>query len=112
MSLPVVERCLDILARHELCRNLVVTGGEYEAYMTKLVAAFNAQAATGVMCRSAVSVGYDGRLYDCDFNQMLDMQLSAPETVTVFNFDLDRLLNRRIRFAWHCFGCTAGPGAN
>lgn len=84
----------------------------FDDYMTRLVEAFNPQAALGIMCRSLISVSYDGKLYDCDFNQMLGMQISAPEPLTVDNFDLERLLKRRIRFAHHCFGCTAGAGSS
>jgi radical SAM/Cys-rich protein len=85
----------------------------YEEYMEKLAGAFNIQAATGVMCRSLVSVGCDGKLYDCDFNQMLSMPVDGPtEPATVFEFDERWLLGRRIRFASHCFGCTAGEGSS
>lgn len=83
--------------------------GAYEEYMTRLVNAFNPAAAEGVMCRSLVSVGYDGRLYDCDFNQMLD--LSLPDQ-TIYDFDLDRLLSRRIIVDQHCYGCAAGSGSS
>jgi len=86
--------------------------GAYEDYMTKLVNAFNPAAAKGVMCRSLVSVGYDGRLYDCDFNQMLEMQIVNGRPRTIFDFDLDQLLSRDILFAAHCFGCTAGAGSS
>ncbi|HUK55276.1 MAG TPA: arsenosugar biosynthesis radical SAM (seleno)protein ArsS [Nitrospiria bacterium] len=86
--------------------------GTYEAYMTKLLNAFNPSAAEGVMCRSLLSVGYDGQLYDCDFNQMAEMPVRAGEPMTVFNFDFDKLMNRRILFASHCFGCTAGAGSS
>ncbi|HEV2353023.1 MAG TPA: arsenosugar biosynthesis radical SAM (seleno)protein ArsS [Puia sp.] len=82
----------------------------YEDYMEKLVNAFNPAAAEGIMCRSLLSVGWDGKLYDCDFNQMLEMQLGGP--ATVFNFDFQKLLDRRILFASHCFGCTAGAGSS
>jgi len=86
--------------------------GSYEDYMTKLVNAFNPTAAQGVMCRSLISVGYDGQLYDCDFNQMLEMPLENGDPMSVFNFDFDKLINRRILFASHCFGCTAGAGSS
>jgi radical SAM/Cys-rich protein len=86
--------------------------GIYEEYMTKLMNAFNPSAAEGVMCRSLINVGYDGKIYDCDFNQMLEMQVEDVEPRTVFNFDFDKLLNRRIDFACHCFGCTAGSGSS
>ncbi|HZP14113.1 MAG TPA: arsenosugar biosynthesis radical SAM (seleno)protein ArsS [Nevskiaceae bacterium] len=81
--------------------------GQYEAYMEKLLAAFNPAAAQGVMCRNLISVGYDGAIYDCDFNQMLEMRIGS-----IFEFDFDELMQRRIRFDSHCFGCTAGAGSS
>src|SRR5581483_2741896 len=81
--------------------------GQYEAYMEKLLAAFNPAAAQGVMCRNLISVGYDGAIYDCDFNQMLEMKIGS-----IFEFDFDELMQRRIRFDSHCFGCTAGAGSS
>ncbi len=86
--------------------------GKYDDYMTRLVHAFNPAAAQGVMCRSMLSVGYDGRIYDCDFNQMLDLQAGRHGELTVWNFDLGRAGERPIRFASHCFGCTAGAGSS
>jgi radical SAM/Cys-rich protein len=86
--------------------------GAYEEYMTRLVNAFNPAAALGVMCRSLISVGHDGSLYDCDFNQMLDLNLPEESGGTVFDFDLDKLLNRKIIFGQHCYGCAAGAGSS
>ena len=88
--------------------------GQFEAYMEKLLAAFNPAAAAGVMCRSLISVGHDGRIYDCDFNQMLEMDAmdAARKKLTIFDFDFDRALRRPIRFGEHCFGCTAGAGSS
>jgi radical SAM/Cys-rich protein len=83
--------------------------GAYDEYLTRLVNAFNPAAAEGVMCRALISVGYDGRLYDCDFNQMLDLSLADQ---TIHNFDLDRLLSRKIIFDQHCYGCAAGAGSS
>jgi radical SAM/Cys-rich protein len=87
--------------------------GQYEEYMDKLLGAFNPAAAEGVMCRNLISVGWDGTLYDCDFNQQLDMEIrDQGRRMSVFDFDLDRLLARRIRFDDHCLGCTAGAGSS
>ncbi|MDQ7005647.1 MAG: arsenosugar biosynthesis radical SAM protein ArsS [Acidobacteriota bacterium] len=86
--------------------------GAYEGYMEKLVGSFNAAAAEGVMCRFMISVDHRGRLYDCDFNQMLAMGLNPGAPETIFDFDAEALLARRIRFAPHCFGCTAGAGSS
>ena len=88
--------------------------GQYEAYMEKLLMAFNPAAAENVMCRSIISVGWDGTLYDCDFNQMLDMEVrnGGGKAATLFDFDFDALMRRRIRFDSHCLGCTAGAGSS
>ena len=88
--------------------------GQLEAYMEKLLAAFNPAAAAGVMCRSLISVGHDGRIYDCDFNQMLELgaESRAGKPLSIFDFDFDALLARPIRFDEHCFGCTAGAGSS
>ena len=88
--------------------------GQYEAYMEKLLAAFNPAAAEGVMCRSLVSVGHDGRLYDCDFNQMLEMRAAGAngKPLSIFEFDYDQVVRRSIRFGEHCLGCTAGAGSS
>lgn len=88
--------------------------GQYQAYMDKLLAAFNPAAAEGVMCRSLISVGHDGRIYDCDFNQMLEMDAldKGGRPLSIFDFDFERVLAREIRFGGHCFGCTAGAGSS
>jgi radical SAM/Cys-rich protein len=86
--------------------------GTYEDYMEKLINAFNPAAAEGVMCRSLLSVSYDGNIYDCDFNQMLDLQVFNDKPMTVFNFDFQKLINRDIIFDSHCFGCTADAGSS
>jgi radical SAM/Cys-rich protein len=90
----------------------LVVGGNYLPYMDKLVSAFTPEAAAGVMCRSLISVSHDGRLYDCDFNQMLNMGLEDGTSQTVFDFDKSKVLKRQIKFASHCFGCTAGAGSS
>ncbi len=87
--------------------------GQYDAYMDKLVGAFNPSAAENVMCRSLISVGPDGTLYDCDFNQQLGMPVQRDaKPLTIFDFDAEALLARRIRVTNHCFGCTAGAGSS
>ncbi|HWA38737.1 MAG TPA: arsenosugar biosynthesis radical SAM (seleno)protein ArsS [Burkholderiales bacterium] len=88
--------------------------GQYASYMEKLLAAFNPSAAQGVMCRNLVSVSHDGRIYDCDFNQMLEMDAvdEGGKPLTIFDFDLERVLKRSIRFDSHCLGCTAGAGSS
>lgn len=88
--------------------------GEYEAYMDRLRAAFNPRAAAGVMCRSLISVDHQGHLFDCDFNQQIGLHARDGDgrVMTLADFDLSRLLQRRIRFANHCLGCTAGAGSS
>jgi len=86
----------------------LMASGNLEAYMERLVNAFNPVALDGVMCRSMLSVGWDGQLYDCDFNQMLDLPL-APN---VRDVDLQALQSQPIRTGQHCFGCTAGAGSS
>lgn len=84
----------------------------YEEYMTALVNAFNPATLESVMCKYSLSVGWDGKLYDCDFNQMLGMTVNhgAPEHIEMF--DLNSLANRRIVTGNHCYGCTAGAGSS
>jgi radical SAM/Cys-rich protein len=86
--------------------------GQLGAYMERLVTAFNPAAAAGVMCRNTLSVGWDGTLYDCDFNQMLEMPVHASAPRTIFDFDLDALARREVVVGPHCFGCTAGAGSS
>jgi radical SAM/Cys-rich protein len=93
-------------------RTQLQKSGTFDEYMNSLMQSFDPEAAKGVACRSLVSVGYDGRLYDCDFNQMLDMQIIDSRPLTIFDFDSDALINRQIRFGSHCFGCTAGGGGS
>jgi radical SAM/Cys-rich protein len=86
--------------------------GRTEEYLTRLVNAYNPAAAAGVMCRNTLSVGWDGTLYDCDFNQMLDLPVSAAAPRTIFAADLPQLERREIEIGPHCFGCSAGAGSS
>jgi radical SAM/Cys-rich protein len=86
--------------------------GNLEMYMERLVAAFNPAAAAGVMCRNTISIGWDGRLFDCDFNQMLELGLEPAAPRHVRDFDLAALERRAIVTGRHCFGCTAGAGSS
>jgi radical SAM/Cys-rich protein len=90
----------------------LLASGNYAAYMERLVATFNPAAAASVMCRSTVSVGWDGTLYDCDFNQMLDLPVAADAPAHVRDLDVARLGRRRIVTRKHCYGCTAGAGSS
>jgi radical SAM/Cys-rich protein len=86
--------------------------GLHDTYMDRLEAAFNAATLPGLMCRTLVSVGYDGRLYDCDFNQMLDLGLANGGPPTIFGLDPAALDGRLVRTEDHCLGCTAGAGSS
>jgi radical SAM/Cys-rich protein len=90
----------------------LLVSGNYENYMEKLINAFNPAAVAGVMCRNTISVGWDGKLYDCDFNQMLDLGLSETSPQTIGEFDLQQLTQRAIVVNQHCYGCTAGAGSS
>lgn len=99
--------------------------GQLDAYMTKLTDAHRAANVEGVMCRSLVSIGWRGTVYDCDFNQMLQMTIE-PEDLgpggdehevervgrKLWDFTPEELVGRSIRTAGHCFGCTAGSGSS
>ena len=86
--------------------------GNYERYMQRLVEAYNPAAAAGVMCRNTLSVGWDGALYDCDFNQMLDLTVGFGAPIHIRDFALGTLDARRIVTGQHCYGCTAGSGSS
>ena len=89
----------------------LVNSGQFLEYMNTLVNAFNPATIKGLMCKNTLSVGWDGRLYDCDFNQMLDLNLNEKMS-HVENVDLDLLFNRNIITSQHCYGCTAGDGSS
>lgn len=97
-----VARFLDYLRR----------SGNEEKYMTKLVNAFNPATVGGLMCRNTISVDWTGRLFDCDFNQMLEIGVDANLPQTIFDFQVEPFNNRIIKTAAHCFGCTAGAGSS
>jgi radical SAM/Cys-rich protein len=90
----------------------LLDSGNLQGYMDRLVAAFNPAAVEGLMCRSTLSVGWDGRLYDCDFNQMLDLTTSKASPQTIFEATTTALSGRPIVIGPHCFGCTAGAGSS
>jgi radical SAM/Cys-rich protein len=86
--------------------------GNLDGYMERLVNAFNPAAAAGVMCRNTISIGWDGTLYDCDFNQMLDLPVSGRVPRHLRDFDPEKLSSRPIVTGNHCYGCTAGGGSS
>jgi radical SAM/Cys-rich protein len=88
--------------------------GNLDAYMERLTHAFNPGTVEGLMCRNTLSISWDGRVFDCDFNQMLDMDIHLPDGTlgTIHNFDPDGFARRRVLTDRHCFGCTAGSGSS
>ena len=90
----------------------LVASGNLQAYMERLTVAFNPATIDGLMCRSTLSVGWDGRLYDCDFNQMIDLPVAAEAPQTIFDVTAHGLAGRRIVIGRHCYGCTAGAGSS
>ena len=90
----------------------LVESGNYEGYMERLAHAFNPAAVAGVMCRYTLSVGWNGTLYDCDFNQMLDLPVTPGAPRHIRDFNLAELQRRAIVTGNHCYGCTAGSGSS
>jgi len=90
------------------------SSGNLERYMELLVNAYNPAAVQGVMCRNTLSIGWDGRIFDCDFNQMLELEARYADgrAAHIRDFDAARLAGRSIVTAQHCFGCTAGAGSS
>jgi radical SAM/Cys-rich protein len=88
--------------------------GEYGPYVELLADNFNAATLDQVMCRNLISVGWDGRLYDCDFNQMLDLPIRRRDgtPMTITEVSIDQFQNAAIVVADHCYGCTAGSGSS
>jgi len=132
-GLPGAQACLEIewkrelKARHDVSFDALYTitnmpisrhlewlqqTDNLEGYMRTLVQTFNPQAAHGVMCRSMVSVGWDGHLYDCDFNQMLEIPMANRERTLWDEGDLSALEGNPIATDNHCYGCTAGYGSS
>jgi len=133
-SLPPPQAELEAQYRDELARNFGIvfdrlltianmpiarfanqlrTTGSHSAYMSLLVNHFNPATVDGLMCRSLVSVGWEGRLYDCDFNQMLEIPLGDSVASTIWDIeDVGGLAGARIATRSHCFGCTAGAGSS
>jgi len=89
----------------------LLTSGNYETYMEKLVNAYNPVAAANVMCRNTISIGWDGYLYDCDFNQMLELKVNCNSR-HISDFNSEDLNKREIIIGQHCYGCTAGAGSS
>jgi radical SAM/Cys-rich protein len=89
----------------------LLTSNNYEAYMQKLVNAYNPSAAANVMCRNTISIGWNGYLYDCDFNQMLELKVNCAGN-HIGDLKEEQLNSREIIIGQHCYGCTAGAGSS
>ena len=99
-NLPI-SRFLDYLIASE----------NYEEYMETLVSRFNPNATKELMCKNTISVSWEGYIYDCDFNQMLDLKINSKNN-TVFNCKIQGLVDKKIQVSQHCYGCTAGAGSS
>jgi len=93
-------------------RDFLVRTGNLENYANKLAAAFNPATLANIMCRHLISVGWDGRLFDCDFNQVLGLTVNSGVPAHIRDFDFSALVHRPIETGDHCFGCTAGAGSS
>ncbi len=133
-SLPPPQAELEAQYRDELARNfgivfdrlLTITNmpiarfasqlsaaGNHSAYMSLLVNHFNPATVDALMCRDLVSVGWNGRLYDCDFNQMLEIPIGGGAASTIWDVeDVGKLAGASVATGSHCFGCTAGAGSS
>lgn len=89
----------------------LIASDNYEDYMYSLVEAYNPNAVANVMCTNTISVSWDGWLYDCDFNQMLELKVNS-KVKHISEYDEDLLQNREVVISQHCFGCTAGAGSS
>ena len=92
--------------------NDLLENGHYCEYMTLLAKSYNSLSLKNLMCRTTISVGWDGTLYDCDFNQMLHLPLAKPAPQHISQFSEEALRHRRIIVGQHCYGCTAGAGSS
>ncbi|MEQ8324101.1 MAG: arsenosugar biosynthesis radical SAM protein ArsS [Vicingaceae bacterium] len=90
----------------------LIASGNYEDYMEKLVESFNPAAVDGLMCRNTISVDYTGKVYDCDFNQMLQLGVVTSSGMNLADISLQALKQRAIVTGQHCYGCTAGAGSS
>ena len=88
--------------------------GEYDRYVELLETNFNATTLDQVMCRNLISVGWDGTIYDCDFNQMLDLSITGDsgKALNISSVSIDQVLHRAISVGNHCYACTAGSGSS
>lgn len=101
--------CINNMPLDRFLRSLI-RAEKLDEYMELLKNYFNPTTLDGLMCRQQVSVSYNGYVYDCDFNQMLDLRAKPVSHIDDFNYKA--FISRKIRTANHCFGCTAGAGSS
>lgn len=89
----------------------LIASENYEDYMYALVEAYNPDAVANIMCTNTISISWDGWLYDCDFNQMLDLKV-ASKVKHISEYNEELLQDRNIIISQHCYGCTAGAGSS
>ncbi|HEY9185491.1 MAG TPA: arsenosugar biosynthesis radical SAM (seleno)protein ArsS [Salegentibacter sp.] len=89
----------------------LIASENYEDYMYELVNAYNPEAVKNIMCTNTISVSWDGWLYDCDFNQMLELKV-ASNVKHISEYNEAALQGREIIISQHCYGCTAGAGSS
>jgi len=92
-------------------KDFLIRSNNYDEYMARLKSSFNPDTLDGIMCRHLISVAWDGRLYDCDFNQVTNMPIANGYPRHISEFDYETLNNRKIALGEHCYGCTAGQGS-
>jgi radical SAM/Cys-rich protein len=93
-------------------REYLTASGNLPDYFRTLQSAFNARTVESLMCRTTLSVSWDGRLFDCDFNQALNLTVNSGAPVHIQDFEFRRLAHREIVIRKHCFACTAGAGSS
>ena len=105
---------LFVIANNPLGRfgNLLYKTGNLERYMKKLVEAFNSETVLSMMCRNQLSVGWDGVVYDCDFNQAAGLPSKSGLTIANYATNSNVSLQRNIAFGNHCYACCAGSGSS
>jgi radical SAM/Cys-rich protein len=88
--------------------------GEYDRYMDLLETSFNSATLDQVMCRNLISIGWEGSVYDCDFNQMLDLPIRdrAGQPLNITSLSIEQVRNHSITIRDHCYACTAGAGSS
>jgi len=87
---------------------------EYESYMSLLAESYNASTLDRVMCRNLISIGWEGSIYDCDFNQMLELRLrdQTGNRLNIKSLSLRDVIDRQVTVGDHCYACTAGSGSS